>query len=218
MFTGIIEELGVVKSIVKIGNNAVISISAKKVIDSQLGDSISVNGVCLTVVNINKDKFDADISFETLKRSALNFLKPGMTVNLERAITLNTRLGGHLVLGHVDCVAEISSIVKKGAAYELRVKYDRKVDKFIAEKGSVALDGISLTVSEVKECVLTVAVIPHTFENTNLQYKRVGDMLNLEVDIISRYMDKLLKNQEKGCSLKDDKNHVLEKNIMDMYF
>jgi riboflavin synthase len=219
MFTGIIEELGTVRSISKNGDSARISILAKKVTDSKLGDSISVNGVCLTVVNIDSAGFEADISFESLKRSGLNCLKLGDNVNIERAITLTTRLGGHLVLGHIDCVGEIVSIFKKATAHEVKVKYDVKIDKFIAEKGSVALDGISLTISSVKNCVLTVAVIPHTFENTNLKYKKVGDMLNIEVDIISRYIDKLLKNQEKDSRLSQNRKDInLEKNIMDMYF
>lgn len=197
MFTGIIEELGRVKSLTIKGKDASICIEAIKVIeDSKIGDSIAVNGVCLTVVKIDKNMFWADLSFETLNKSSLKNIKPSNFVNLERALTLNTRLGGHLVSGHVDCVGKIVGIDKKGDSYELKVSYSKDVDRFIAVKGSVTLDGISLTVSDITDNILSVAVIPHTFENTNLKFKRVGDPINLEVDLIARYLEKLIKKND----------------------
>lgn len=203
MFTGIIEELGRVKSLTIKGKDASICIEAIKVIeDSKIGDSISVNGVCLTVVKIDKNMFWADLSFETLNKSSLKNIKPSNFVNLERALTLNTRLGGHLVSGHVDCVGKIVGIDKKGDSYELKVSYSKDVDRFIAVKGSITLDGISLTVSDITDNILSVAVIPHTFENTNLKFKRVGDPINLEVDLIARYLEKLINKNDYNNNLK----------------
>ncbi|MBZ4671937.1 riboflavin synthase [Deferribacterales bacterium Es71-Z0220] len=204
MFTGIIEELGKIKNLSVKGRDAVICIEALKVIEgTKIGDSIAVNGVCLTVVKMDKNMFWADLSFETLNKSSLQNLKPSNFVNLERALTLSTRLGGHIVSGHVDCVGKIAGIDRKGDSYELKVSYSKEVDKFIALKGSVTLDGISLTVSNIKNNVLSVAVIPHTFENTNLKFKRVGDLINLEVDVIARYLEKLMNKSDYNSNLKD---------------
>ncbi|UOD34340.1 riboflavin synthase [Deferribacteraceae bacterium V6Fe1] len=203
MFTGIIEELGKIKNLSIKGKDASICIEAHKVIeDTKIGDSIAVNGVCLTVVKLDKNIFWADLSFETLNKSSLKNLKPSNFVNLERALTLNTRLGGHLVSGHVDCVGKIAGIDRKGDSYELKVSYSKDIDRFIAIKGSVTLDGISLTVSDIKNNTLSVAVIPHTFENTNLKFKRAGDLINLEVDVIARYLEKLMNKSDYGGNLK----------------
>lgn len=203
MFTGIIEELGKIKNLSIKGKDASICIEAFNIIeDTKIGDSIAVNGVCLTVVKIDKDMFWADLSFETLNKSSLKNLKPSNFVNLERALTLNTRLGGHLVSGHVDCVGKIAGIDRKGDSYDLKVSYTKDVDRFIAVKGSVTLDGISLTVSDIRNNMLSVAVIPHTFENTNLKFKRVGDLINLEVDVIARYLEKLINKNDYNNNLK----------------
>lgn len=209
MFTGIIEELGTVSHINKKGNSAEIKITCSTVIQgTKVGDSIAVNGVCLTVVNLFKDGFAADISYETLMRSSIGSTKPGGKVNLERALTLSTRLGGHIVSGHVDCIGKIKSIENRDNSYSLKIGYDPKIQKFMAEKGSIAVDGISLTVADIKKDYFEVAVIPHTFENTNMKYKRISDVVNLEVDIISRYLDKLLKKQNDGSEL-ESKLHFL---------
>ncbi|MBZ4643554.1 MAG: riboflavin synthase, alpha subunit [Deferribacteraceae bacterium] len=203
MFTGIVEELGRIKNISIRGKDAVISIEAKKVLDGTLpGDSIAVNGVCLTATKIENETFGADLSYETLLKSSLKNLKTNDFVNLERALTLSSRLGGHLVSGHVDCVGSIVNIAKKGSSYEIGVMYDSSVDKFIAVKGSVTLDGISLTVADIKNNILSVAVIPHTFENTNLKFKRAGAPVNIEVDIIARYIARLVEKGTNENSLK----------------
>lgn len=209
MFTGIIEELGVVSSLKKKGNSAEIKILCNTVTyETKVGDSIAVNGVCLTVVTLFKDGFAADVSYETLNKSSIGLVKPGGKVNLERALTLSTRLGGHIVLGHVDCVGKITSIENRDNSYSLKISYDGKIQKFIVEKGSIAVDGISLTVAEIKKDYFEVAVIPHTFGNTNLKYKKISDVVNLEVDIISRYLDNLLKKQNDGSEL-ESKLHLL---------
>lgn len=202
MFTGIIEELGTISGITKKGYSAELKISCNIVTnDSNIGDSIAVNGVCLTVTEISENHFSADISYETLNRSSIGHIRTGSRVNLERALTLNTRLGGHMVSGHVDCIGKIKSIDKKDDSYNLRINYDNTVQRFIAEKGSIAVDGISLTVAKIKDDCFEVAVIPHTFDNTNLKYKKNLDPVNLEVDIISRYLDKLLKKENNDSTL-----------------
>lgn len=209
MFTGIIEELGTVSYLNKKGNSAEIKIVCNIVThETKIGDSIAVNGVCLTVVSLFKDGFAADVSYETLNKSSIGIVKPSGKVNLERALTLNTRLGGHIVSGHVDCEGKIKSIENRDNSYSLKIGYDAKIQKFIAEKGSIAVDGISLTVADIKKDYFEVAVIPHTFENTNMKYKRISDTVNLEVDIISRYLDKLLKKQNDGSEL-ESKLHFL---------
>lgn len=209
MFTGIIEELGTISYLNKKGNSAEIKIVCNIVThETKIGDSIAVNGVCLTVVSLFKDGFAADVSYETLNKSSIGIVKPSGKVNLERALTLNTRLGGHIVSGHVDCEGKIKSIENRDNSYSLKIGYDAKIQKFIAEKGSIAVDGISLTVADIKKDYFEVAVIPHTFENTNMKYKRISDTVNLEVDIISRYLDKLLKKQNDGSEL-ESKLHFL---------
>ncbi len=193
MFTGIIEETGKVASYIKQGNSAKIRITCNKVLEgSILGDSIAVNGVCLTATGIGSDYFEADVSYETINRTALNRLLVGHVVNLERALTLSSRLGGHLVQGHVDSVANIQSITMNGSSYVLKIKYPSNLDKYITEKCSVTIDGISLTVANTINNTLEVAVIPHTFENTTLKHKSSGDIINLEVDQIARYVEKML--------------------------
>lgn len=203
MFTGIIEETGKIVSIIKSGKSAKIRVKCAKVLEgSVIGDSIAVNGVCLTAVKIGDDFFDADLSFETLEKSSLKDATSGWEVNLERALTLNTRLGGHLVQGHVDCVATVASVTQKGDSCILKVNYPKAFDKYVAEKGSITLDGISLTVTNVLNCSFQVAVIPHTFENTNLKHKKPGSAINMETDQIARYMEKLLKNHKDDIKLK----------------
>ncbi|MCX8084154.1 MAG: riboflavin synthase [Calditerrivibrio sp.] len=204
MFTGIIEEIGTVKYILKKGNSAEISINCFKVLeDAMIGDSIAVDGVCLTVKNFDKSSFSADISYETLNKTTLSRLVPDDKVNLERALTLQTRLGGHIVLGHVDCVGIIKQIRNIGNSIELYISDFNPIKQYIANKGSIALNGISLTVAEIKENIFTVAIIPHTFEMTNLKYKQVGDRVNLEADIVARYLERLLQNKDNNSKLID---------------
>jgi riboflavin synthase len=208
MFTGIIEETGKIISLNKIGNNANMKISCCKVLENtKLGDSIAVNGICLTVKNIGANFFNVDISFETLSKSSLQFLNVNSEVNLERALSLQTRLGGHLVSGHVDDIGKISYVKSIGEFYKIGILYPTYLDKYIVKKGSITVDGISLTVTKVNNGVFEVAVIPHTFENTNLKNKRENDFVNLEVDMIARYLEKLIVDK--------DNNTILEK-ILDL--
>ncbi len=193
MFTGIIEEIGELKSINRSSNSAVLTIGAKTVLeDIHLGDSIAVNGLCLTVVRFDKNSFSADVMPESLKRSSLGSLKTGSKVNLERAMAANGRFGGHIVAGHIDGTGIISSIRKDSNAVWYTIKTEQSILKYIVEKGSVAIDGISLTVAEVGSDSFSVSVIPHTAENTILPTKRTGDMVNLENDCIGKYVEKLM--------------------------
>ena len=191
MFTGIIEEMGIVKSI----KSKVITIEANKIFeDLQLGDSVAVNGTCLTVSSFSNKIFNADITTETLSRTNLGYLKSGYKVNLERALTLNRRLGGHIVSGHVDGVGIIKNISKDSEDIELVIECPANLMKYIIEKGSVAVDGISLTVAKVNnnKNSFSVAIIPHTLKETVLYYKKAGYKVNIENDIIGKYVEKLL--------------------------
>jgi riboflavin synthase len=203
MFTGIVEETGTVESLSLKGNSAVITVRCGKVLqDSKIGDSIAVNGVCLTAVTITENSFSADISYETLKRSSMAGASAGTRVNLERALTLSSRLGGHIVSGHVDGLGTVESVSQRGDSYVLRIRFPEELDRYIAEKGSVTVDGISLTVASLKGMVFDVAVIPHTFKETVLSDKRKKDKVNLEVDVIARYLEKLMKKDKDSDSLR----------------
>lgn len=191
MFTGIIEEIGIVKSV----KSKVITIEANKIFDDlKLGDSVAVNGTCLTISSFSNKIFNADITTETLSRTNLGDLKSGFKVNLERALTLNGRLGGHIVSGHIDGVGIIKNISKNSEDIELVIECPSNLMKYIIEKGSVAVDGISLTVAKVdsNKNNFSVAIIPHTFKETILFYKKEGDKVNIENDIIGKYIEKLL--------------------------
>ncbi|MEF3254924.1 MAG: riboflavin synthase [Deferribacterales bacterium] len=211
MFTGIIEEVGTVLYLRKYGENAEISIQCSEVLfGTNIGDSIAVDGVCLTVTRLLEDQFIADISYETLNRTTLGSFISNRKVNLERALTLQSRLGGHLVLGHVDTVGQILKLTKRGNSIELDIGGFETVDRYIAEKGSITIDGISLTVSYKEPSRFSVAVIPHTFEETSLKYKKPGDKVNLEVDIIARYLETLLKKDIKDSNILNKINDIFE--------
>ena len=197
MFTGIIEEVGSVQSV----GGGCLAIKARKVLqDVRLGDSIAVNGVCLTVTSFDGNSFQADVMPETIRRTSLAELKTGSPVNLERALTLNTRLGGHIVSGHIDGVGKIVSLREEKNAVLMKISADGGILRYIVEKGSVALDGISLTVAEVTEGDFTVSLIPHTRQVTNLSHKRAGSLINIENDIIGKYVEKLLAPREGQAS------------------
>lgn len=201
MFTGIIEEVGRIGSINIKGSSASIKINCSLVLgDAKIGDSIAVNGVCLTATEVTSSSFSADISYETLKKTSLSNAKNGTKVNLERALTLKSRLGGHIVTGHVDGLGTIDSISPFADSYILRIRFPETMDKYITEKGSITVDGISLTVANIKGLCFDVAVIPHTFKETVLADKKSGDKVNLEVDVIARYLEKLIKKGEKNIS------------------
>lgn len=203
MFTGIIEETGRVIGILKSGSSAKLKISCAKILENiALGDSVAVNGVCLTAVNFGADFFEADISSETLAKSSLKNITNGTILNLERALTLSSRLGGHMVQGHVEGTGILKNIVKYGEFYKIFIEYPSELDKYIVEKGSIAIDGISLTVINVVNNTFEVAVIPHTFDNTNLKYRKNGDIINLETDIIARYVEKMILSDNKDDKLK----------------
>ncbi len=193
MFTGIIEEMGVLKE--QNGGNLVIQ--ADKVLeDVHLGDSIAVNGVCLTVTEFQKNWFRADVMAETLRRSSLGTLKKGSRVNLERAMAANGRFGGHIVSGHIDGTGTVENMQREGNAIWVTISCGAALLRYIAEKGSIAIDGISLTVAEVRENGFRVSIIPHTGEETTLLARRTGDMVNLETDIIAKYVERLMLPQE----------------------
>lgn len=194
MFTGIIEELGNVASLEKLADGARIKISAKVVTkDSGEGDSIAVNGVCLTAIDIKNDSFAADVSQETLNRSTLGNLKIGSKVNLECAVTLATRLGGHIVQGHVDSAGEFLQAVKQGDFWTVRIGFPADIARYLIYKGSIAVDGISLTIAGLAENYFEIAVIPKTWELTNFSGLKNGDAVNLEVDMIAKYVERILK-------------------------
>ena len=196
MFTGIIEETGTVLEIERGSQSAQLRIECQKVLeDTRVGDSIAVNGVCLTVTTIHAGGYTADVMAETLNRSTLASLKRGSRVNLERAMAADGRFGGHIVAGHVDGVGEITKIECDETAIWYRIAAAPEVMRYIVEKGSITVDGISLTVARVNETDFTVSVIPHTQANTTLREKQAGDFVNLETDVIGKYVEKLLYPQ-----------------------
>lgn len=193
MFTGIIEEIGKVKRLNIGGTSGDIEIQGKKAVEgTQVGDSIAVNGVCLTVTKMNGSSFTADVMAETFRRSSLSNLQAGSYVNLERAMAADGRFGGHIVSGHIDGTGVIADIVKEENAVWYTISADSSLLRYIVEKGSVAIDGISLTVAYVDSGCFKVSIIPHTCSETILQYKKKGDIVNLECDIIGKYVEKLL--------------------------
>ena len=197
MFTGIIEEVGVIKNIKMGAKSAVITIQANTVMeDIHLGDSIAMNGVCLTVTSFDKNSYSVDVMHETLRRTNLGALKGGSRVNLERAMAADCRFGGHIVAGHVDGTGVITSMKQDDNAVWIDIETDASVLKYIVEKGSITIDGISLTVAQVDSRSFAVSVIPHTGMHTTLLEKKPGDSVNLETDMIGKYVEKLLGYQE----------------------
>ena len=194
MFTGIVEELGTIQHIARGQHSAVLTIQAKTVLEhTKLGDSIAVNGICLTVTQLHADRFSADVMHETLNRSALAQLSVGSPVNLERAMAADGRFGGHIVAGHVDGVGRISHIRRDDNAIWYTIQTQPALLRYVVEKGSIAIDGISLTVARVEPDRFAVSVIPHTAAVTLLGRRRVGDRVNLESDIIGKYVERLLR-------------------------
>ena len=196
MFTGLVEEVGKVREIKKSSKGAKLKVECKNVLEgTKIGDSIAVNGVCLTVVELGENYLSFDISYETLRRSSLSLIKPGSPVNLERALKLGDRLGGHILQGHVDTTTKITAIKREGEGYTFTFKLPKAYTHLVVEKGSIGIDGISLTIADIFPDSFTVAVIPHTFEKTNLKFKKPGDAVNLEFDIIGKYVEKMLKEK-----------------------
>ena len=189
MFTGIVEEVGIVS---KITNNGMTVKGSQVLSDVKLGDSIAVNGTCLTAVSFSNSEFSVDLSPETMRRTSLSQLTEGSRVNLERALSASDRMGGHIVQGHVDATGRITSIKPDGDSIIFRVRIPKRLNKYIVEKGFVAVDGISLTVVKRGASSFTLAVIPYTLENTNLAVLSEGDQVNLEADILAKYVESLL--------------------------
>ncbi|MGL5346595.1 MAG: riboflavin synthase [Peptostreptococcaceae bacterium] len=198
MFTGIIEEIGTVEKINNGIKSSKLIIRADKTLkNTNIGDSICTNGVCLTVCKLNSSYFEADVMAETLRRTNLGNLKIGSRVNLERALTLNTRMGGHIVSGHIDGVGNIISMNEEDNAVWVSIKTSCNILKYIVEKGSIAIDGISLTVAYIDDEIFKVSIIPHTKDETTLLSKEINNTVNLECDVIGKYVGKLLGLQNK---------------------
>lgn len=205
MFTGIVEEIGKVQNIKKNVKSFVLTIEGNKIFeDINIGDSISVNGVCLTVTTFTNNAFTADVMYETMSRSSLGQLKNGSHVNLERAMTAKGRFGGHIVSGHIDGTGKIIKIEKDDNAIWYTIAVKDNLMKYIVEKGSIAIDGISLTIAKVTVDNFSVSIIPHTVQETILSHRSVGDIVNIENDVIGKYVEKLITFE---------KNKKVESNI-----
>jgi riboflavin synthase len=192
MFTGLVQEVGTVESLSRAGDVARLRVAAPLTSSLADGDSVLVNGVCLTATAVTDGAFEADLSPETLQRSTLETLADGARVNLELALRVGDRLGGHIVQGHVDAVGELSSVPAEGPARDARIEAPRDLLRYVVEKGSITVDGVSLTVTEVDETGFGVSLIPETLERTNLGTASPGRRVNLEVDVIAKYVEKLI--------------------------
>jgi riboflavin synthase len=200
MFTGIIEEVGRILSLRRQGDGARVSLGCRKILDDlQLGASVCVSGICLTATETGPDRFSADVSAETLSRTSLGSLSAGAAVNLERAMQPQGRLGGHLMNGHVDSVGRVLGVPAGGGPGTWEFSLPEELGRYVVEKGSIAVDGISLTVAGLAAGRFSVAIIPATVSGTNLGEKRVGDPVNLEVDILAKYVENLLSNRQTGA-------------------
>lgn len=211
MFTGIIEAIGHVKAIQHHAKDITISIDAGKLdlTDVKIGDSIAHNGVCLTVTKLNDSGYDVDLSLETLKCSGFALIKPGFAINLEKSMQLKARFGGHIVSGHVDGMGEITSISAQGNSREYWVKTPDNIAKYIALKWSITVDGISLTINEIDGTSFKLTIIPHTSEQTIMSHYQVGTQVNLEVDLIARYLERLMLG-ENASKTKNNKTSTMD--------
>ncbi len=204
MFTGLIEEIGQIRSIENFGDGSRLHINATKILDDiNLGDSIAVNGVCLTVVSHSDNSFSVEAVKETMTRSALSELKIHQNVNLERALKANSRLGGHFVQGHVDGIGTVLAMDKQDPGYLLKIKLPADLSRFLVEKGSIAINGISLTLASVDNDRISLAIIPHTVQATTLHALKSGDSVNIEVDVLGKYIYKMVGPfaQQSGITL-----------------
>ncbi|GIP32334.1 riboflavin synthase [Paenibacillus sp. J2TS4] len=216
MFTGLIEEIGTLRRISRQGQAMILTIEGKRVLeDVQLGDSIAVNGVCLTVVAFDGTTFTVDVVPETFRKSTLHRLAPGQPVNLERAMSIQSRFGGHIVQGHVDATAVITARDNEDNAVIFRIEPDDgAVLKYIVPKGSITVDGISLTVVEAEETYFTISIIPHTLAQTVLQSKKPGDPVNIECDVLSKYVERLLAFRDKPNSASSGRKPALTEQFL----
>ena len=201
MFTGIIEQVGVVAALIRGSSSAKLAVSANKYFDDvKVGDSIAVNGVCLTITHCRRGFAEFDISSESLKRSTLGELKISDKVNLEKAVQLSGRLGGHLMTGHIDGVGEIRDKAGTGDGFELSLSVPSEILRYLVSKGSIAVDGISLTIADFRDGLVKIAVIAHTAKNSTLGSKGIGDRVNIEIDLLSKYIEKHLKGEPRGIT------------------
>jgi len=193
MFTGIIEEIGTIEKVSPISGGISLTIRAKKIIeDIAVNDSVCIDGVCLTVTNSDKSSFWVDAVGATLEKSTFNKVKADTSVNLERSVRLSDRLGGHLVQGHVNGIGIISEIKKLGENYLVKIVIPEELERYLIKEGSIAINGISLTIAELNKSEISISVIPHTWQNTNLKDKKVNEKVNVEIDILAKYVEKLL--------------------------
>ena len=221
MFTGIIEEIGTIRGIKRGNRSVVLEVQAKKVLeDLHVGDSIATNGVCLTVISFANGSFCADVMPETLRRSSLGQLRPGSRVNLERAMAADGRFGGHIVSGHIDGTGKITEIKEDSLAIWYTIEASPEILRYIVEKGSVAIDGISLTVAKVTQTTFSVSTIPHTRKITTLGERKKGDMVNLENDIVGKYVEKFtneIKPYETAINTSEKKNQGITREKLAHY-
>lgn len=206
MFTGIIEEVGRLISRRKRGNGLIYKIKADIIVDDvKVGDSININGTCQTVTGFDRDSFEVEAIGETLSRTNLGQLQVEDRINLERSLTPSSRLGGHLVSGHIDCVGVIAGIIRREEQVDVTVNYPEEYSHYLIKKGSIAMEGISLTVVDCQTESYQVSLIPHTWESTNMVFKKIGDKINLEFDLIAKYIEKMINSRDSkgGISLED---------------
>ena len=197
MFTGIIEEIGKISDVNPIPGGKTIKISAVKILnDISVNDSVSVNGVCLTATEVDEQGFKVDAVGVTLEKSTFSELQISSPVNLERSLKLSDRLGGHFVLGHVNGTGVIKEIIKLGDNYLMRVNVPDNMKKYLIEEGSITIDGISLTIAELEDSTIGISIIPHTWNNTTLQYKNAEDRVNIETDVLAKYVERLTNKKE----------------------
>jgi riboflavin synthase len=211
MFTGIIEEIAKIEKTKPIAGGLSIKIGAIKILDDiSVNDSICVDGVCLTVTNFDNSGFWVDAVGTTLEKSTFASVKPSSFVNLERSVRLNDRLGGHLVQGHVNGIGTISEIKKLGENYLLQITVPENLERYLIKEGSIAVSGISLTIADLDKNLISISVIPHTWQNTNLKYKKINDKVNIEIDVLAKYVEKLLTKDNSGSEKNITENWLKE--------
>ncbi len=192
MFTGLIEEIGYIRSINRLGNSIKFEIESKKILnDLKINDSVAINGVCLTVTDLKQNSFIADAVDETLRKTTFSRYRINQSVNLERALMLSSRLGGHIVLGHIDTIGKILEIKNESLGILFKVSFPVEFNKFVVKVGSICIDGVSLTISDLFNNSFRTSVIPHTFNNTIFREYKIGNEVNLEFDILGKYIEKL---------------------------
>ena len=206
MFTGLVEEIGKIDKINRISGGISIKIEANKIIeDLSVNDSICIDGVCLTVTNLDESGFWVDAVGATLEKTTFTSIKSSSLVNLERSVRLNDRLGGHLVQGHVNGIGTISEIKKLGENYLLNIDVPENLERYLIKEGSIAINGISLTIANLNKNIVSISVIPHTWQKTNLKFKKINDKVNVEIDVLAKYVERLLtKNDTAGKNITEN--------------